>query len=43
MHTIVYPASDLFYKIIVLHPTFLILKINSVIMGVSRELEKFTK
>jgi hypothetical protein len=40
---LVYPGSDPFYKIIVLHPTFLILKINSVTMGVSRELEKFTK
>jgi hypothetical protein len=32
-----------FYKVIAQRPTFLILKINSVTMGVSRELRKFAK
>jgi hypothetical protein len=39
----VYPSSCPFYKVLALCPTFLILKMNSVTMGVSRELKKFTK
>jgi hypothetical protein len=42
-HTIVYLGSGLFYKVIALYPAFLILKINSVAMGVGRELKKFAK
>jgi hypothetical protein len=42
-HTIVYPSSDPFYKVIALRSAFLILKMNSVIMVVSRELEMFAK
>jgi hypothetical protein len=42
-HTIVYPVLDPFYKVIALCPAFLILKMNNVIKGVSRELEKFAK
>jgi hypothetical protein len=43
MHTIVYPGSGPFYKVIALRPVFLILKMNIVIIGVSIELEKFSK
>jgi hypothetical protein len=42
-HTIVYPDSGPIYRVIALHPTFLILKMNNATMGVSRELRKFTK
>jgi hypothetical protein len=38
-----YTNAGIFYKIIALHPTFLILKMNSVTKGVSRELQKFAK
>jgi hypothetical protein len=38
-----YTNAGIFYKIIALHPTFLILKMNNVTKGVSRELQKFAK
>jgi hypothetical protein len=39
--TLVYHGSGPFYKVIALRPMLLILKMNSVIMGESRVLEKF--
>jgi hypothetical protein len=42
-HTTVYPSSGLCYEVIALRPTLLLLKkMNSIIMGVSWELKKFT-
>jgi hypothetical protein len=42
-HIIVYPSSGLSFEVIVLHPAVWYWRWTIITMGVSRELEKFTK